>query len=152
MVWREGGKYPDFVIELLSDETAEIDRTEKKKLYQNVWHLPNYFWFHPYTYELRGFRLVGRSYREIQPNHAGHLWSDALNLFLGVHEGVLRLFTEMGELVLLEEEAIREMLEFNRQRVEREQKEVDRARQRADQLARQLRELGVDPDEVDCSS
>lgn len=141
MVWREGGKYPDVVIELLSNSTAKVDRTTKKALYERHWHLPNYFWFHPDTQEFKGFQLVGSSYEAIQPNHLGHLWSDVLGLFLGVHEGKLRLFTAAGELVLSQgEEAIQEV-RLERQRTEQE-------RQRAERLAQKLRELGINPDDV----
>jgi Uma2 family endonuclease len=140
MIWREGGRYPNVVIELLSNSTAKVDRTEKKALYQDVWRLPNYFWFHPYTKELKGFRLVGRHYEEIVPNEFGHLWSDEMELGLGLQAGWLRLFTSSGELVLLPEERAQEQAEQERQRAEQE-------RQRADRLAERLRELGIDPDE-----
>ena len=35
VVWEEG-KGPDVVIELLSNSTAELDKTDKKQVYQNV--------------------------------------------------------------------------------------------------------------------
>ncbi len=38
VVWNEEGRYPDLIIELLSDSTVGVDRTEKKPLYQNVFH------------------------------------------------------------------------------------------------------------------
>ncbi len=47
VVWEEGGRYPDLIIELLSDSTAKVDRTDKKSLYQNIFHTPEYFWFSP---------------------------------------------------------------------------------------------------------
>lgn len=133
MIWREGGKYPNVVIELLSDSTATVDRTTKKALYQDVWRLPNYFWFHPYTQEFKGFKLIDSEYQEILPNAEGHLWSDQLELFLGIHEGRLWLFTAEGERVLLAEEALALQAEQERLRAER--------------LAAKLRQLGVDPDE-----
>ena len=45
VVWEEGGRYPDLIIELLSDSTALVDRTDKKSLYQNIFRTPEYFWF-----------------------------------------------------------------------------------------------------------
>ncbi len=33
VVWEEGGKYPDLIIELLSGSTAKVDRSEKRELY-----------------------------------------------------------------------------------------------------------------------
>ncbi len=47
VVWREQGKYPDVIVEILSDSTANIDRKNKKTLYQNTFRTPNYFWFDP---------------------------------------------------------------------------------------------------------
>lgn len=58
-IWEEGGKYPNVVIELLSDSTATVDCGKKKDLYQDVWRVPEYYWFHPETMEFAGFRLVG---------------------------------------------------------------------------------------------
>jgi len=42
VVWREQGKYPDVIVEILSDSTANIDRNNKKILYQNTFRTPNY--------------------------------------------------------------------------------------------------------------
>lgn len=35
-IWEEGGKYPNVVIELLSNSTAQVDKGAKKTLYQDV--------------------------------------------------------------------------------------------------------------------
>ncbi len=48
---KEGGKYPNVIVEILSDSTANIDRTKKKILYQNTFRTPNYFWFDPESLE-----------------------------------------------------------------------------------------------------
>ncbi len=129
MTWREGGRYPNVVIELLSDSTAKVDRTEKKALYQNIWRLPEYFWFHPRTLEFKGFRLVDGQYQELQADEQGNLWSQELSVFLGIFEERLRLFTPEGELIPLEEEE--------------ERQRAERAEARAEQLAQRLRELGI---------
>jgi len=142
MVWREGGNYPDVVFELLSDSTAKTDRTTKKTLYQNEWALPNYFWFHPETKEFRGFELVNGQYQDIHPNSRGHLWSEPMQLFVGIHDDeMLRLFSPSGDLILLEEEEERSLKEAA---LEREKM----ALQRAEQLAARLRQMGLDPDEL----
>jgi Uma2 family endonuclease len=154
MTWREGGKYPNVVIELLSKSTAKVDRTTKKTLYQDRWKLPNYFWFHPETKEFKGFRLVNGLYVELIANGAGQLWCEELKLFLGLENGFLRLFSEDGQLVLGpdEEAALRaesEMLraESEMLRAEAEGLRADRAENRAERLAAMLRELGVAVDE-----
>jgi Uma2 family endonuclease len=158
MIWREGGRYPNLVIELLSPATAKVDKTTKKALYQDVWRLPNYVWFHPETMELQGFRLVDDRYESIQPTEAGWLWLDQLELFLGVHEGNLRLFTAEGDLLLFEEEEARQQVALAQQEVMQAQQQVMQAQQqveqersaralaeaRAEQLAAKLRELGIE--------
>ncbi|NET50306.1 MAG: Uma2 family endonuclease, partial [Merismopedia sp. SIO2A8] len=109
MVWKEGGKYPDVVFELLSDSTAKTDRTTKRELYQNEWQVSNYFWLHPETKEFRGFTLVDGQYQELRPNRYGHLWSDQMEVFVGLHQDtmgfyddeMLRFFTTAGDLILL---------------------------------------------------
>ena len=57
VVWAEGGKYPDLVIEFLSPSMADIDRTAKKALYEKVWKTAEYFWYDPDLGELQGWRL-----------------------------------------------------------------------------------------------
>jgi hypothetical protein len=50
--WEEGGKLPDVVIELLSPTTREIDRGEKKRIYERVWKLATYVMYDPFSHEL----------------------------------------------------------------------------------------------------
>ncbi|MDQ2097515.1 MAG: Uma2 family endonuclease, partial [Tychonema bourrellyi B0820] len=76
-------------------------------------------------------------YQPLPENSSGHLWSQQLNLFLGIHQKKLRFFTASGELVPTPEESA----DF-----ERQQKEF--AQQRADRLAAKLRELNIDPDTI----
>ncbi|MGB8702064.1 MAG: Uma2 family endonuclease [Thermosynechococcaceae cyanobacterium] len=127
VVWEEDGKYPDLIIELLSDSTAAVDRSLKKELYQTRFHTPEYFWFSPETLELQGFRLSGQHYEELRPNAQGWLWSEVLGLFLGVSDGQLRYFTAEGQLIPTPLEA------------------ANQAQVSAARLAEQLRSLGIDP-------
>ncbi|MGI8934176.1 MAG: Uma2 family endonuclease [Phormidesmis sp.] len=99
VTWEEGGKYPDIIIELLSDSTARVDRNLKKDLYQDRFRTPEYFWLSPETMEFQGYRLVNQRYEPIAPNDAGQRYSQVLGLFLGIHEGQLRYFLENGDLV-----------------------------------------------------
>lgn len=148
VVWEEGGKYPDLIIELLSNSTAQIDKTVKKTLYQNRFRTPEYFWFDPEDLEFSGFRLVGEQYQSIAPNEQGWLWSEVLNLYLGVRAGELRYFTSEGLLVSTPEEtAEQERLRAEQERQLREmaQQQAEQERLRAEQLAEQLRSLGIDP-------
>jgi Uma2 family endonuclease len=104
VVWEEEGKYPNVVIELLSDSTAKTDRGLKKQIYQDIFRTPDYFWFGPDSLEFEGFHLVDGQYEPIEPNSQGWRWSVQLQLFLGVQEQHLRFFTPDGQLVLTPEE------------------------------------------------
>lgn len=105
VVWAEGGLYPNLIVEILSNSTATIDRNAKKQLYQDIFRTPDYFWFHPETLEFAGFHLTDGQYQPLPPNSQGWLWSQQLQLFLGVHQQQLRFFTPEGQLVQTPEEA-----------------------------------------------
>jgi Uma2 family endonuclease len=132
-VWHEGGKYPNLIIELLSDSTAEVDRGEKKIIYQEIWRVPEYFWFDPATEEFAGFRLSAGEYEAIEPNAQNRLWSDELGLFLGVHDTKLRLFSAGGTLLPLPEEDAIQQAEQERQRAEQERQRANLAEQQLQQ-------------------
>jgi Uma2 family endonuclease len=120
VVWQEGGQYPHVIIEILSDSTAETDRGLKKQIYQDIFRTPDYFWFDPNSFEFQGFQLVGGQYQALEANEQGCLWSQQLQLFLGLENGQLRFFTPQGKLVpTAEESALR--------------------------LAQKLQEMGIDP-------
>jgi Uma2 family endonuclease len=130
VVWNEDGKYPNVILEILSPSTANTDRDFKKQLYQNTFRTPDYFWFDPYTLEFAGFHLVDGQYHPLKINEQGHLWSQQLELYLGIHDGLLRYFTPSGNLVPTPEES-----------AEAESQKVGR-------LAAKLRELNIDPETI----
>jgi Uma2 family endonuclease len=177
VVWEEDGRYPDLIIELLSESTANIDRNLKKNLYENRFHTPEYFWFSPENLEFAGFELVGNKYQEITPNGQGWLWSDVLGLYLGVEAGKLRYFTPDGDLVPTPEEAAiaaqqiaiaaqqqasqaHQQASQAQQQASQAQQQASEAHQQASQaqqqaseaqlqrLVEQLRSLGVNPDSL----
>jgi Uma2 family endonuclease len=158
MVWEEDGKYPNVIVELLSTSTAKIDRGLKKEIYQDTFRTPDYFWFDPETLEFAGFHLLDGVYHSISPNEQGWLWSQQLELYLGVHEEKLRFFTPDGALVPTSEEAAaaayqradteRQRADAERQRAEAEHQRAEAEHQRSDKLASKLRELGIDPDTI----
>lgn len=127
VVWEEDGKYPDLIIELLSDSTADTDRHLKKDLYQDRFRTHEYFWFSPDTLEFAGFRLVSQHYQSIAPTESGLLWSETLNLYLGINDRTLRYFTP------------------DRQLVPTPQEDALSANQKATQLEAQLRAIGIEP-------
>ena len=158
VVWEEGGKYPNIIIELLSDSTATTDRGLKKEIYQDIFRTPDYFWFDPHTLELCGFHLLDGAYQTLEPNEQGWLWSHQLQLFLGIHDRQLRFFTSDGELVPSPEEVATEATEViaterlraetAHQRAETASQRAEAERQRNEKLTAKLRELGIDPEQI----
>lgn len=173
ITWEEEGRYPDVIVELLSDSTETVDRGEKKRLYERVFKTPDYFIFDPFdSTSLSGWRLqTGQGYQPLQLNSQGWLWCETLQLWLGLWEGVvdrepptgtcawLRFYNAVGDLVLLPEEQAQQQVEQAQQRVEQERQraaqaevELAQARQQAEQermqLIERLRARGIDPDEV----
>ncbi|NET00291.1 MAG: Uma2 family endonuclease [Sphaerospermopsis sp. SIO1G2] len=130
VIWQEDGIYPHIIIELLTEQRASSNQELRKQIYQNTFRTPEYFLFDPSNFELAGFILMGGTYQPIQVNEQGWLWSQQLNLYLGVHRQQLRYFTPEGLIILTPEEF------------------AQQEKQKAERLAAKLRELGVDPDTI----
>lgn len=82
VVWEED-KAPDVVIELLSESTAERDKTEKKQVYQDKLRVPEYFWYDPFNpSDWAGFTLQSGVYQLLAPNAQDQLVSQAMGLAL----------------------------------------------------------------------
>jgi Uma2 family endonuclease len=167
VVWEEDGKYPDIIIELLSESTANVDRTDKRELYQDRFRTPEYFWFDPESLEFVGLRLVGNRYQDI-PNQPYGKWSETLELYLAILDGQLRFFKPNGELVPTpQESAVREgeaaLLARNESALAKQESAIAKqesaiakeeasqakqesaiAKQEVEQLRARLRELGID--------
>jgi hypothetical protein len=69
-------------------------------------------------------------YQPLEPNEKGHLWSEQLGLYLGIHQGLLRYFTPAGELVPTPEET------------------AEKEARKSERLAAKLRELNINPDRI----
>jgi Uma2 family endonuclease len=133
VVWQEQGKYPNFILEILSDSTANTDRGLKKQIYQDIFRTPEYFWFDPDTEELKGFHLVDGFYQEIVPIEQ-KFWSEQLQLYIGVLDGKARFFNPDRELVLLPSESALLM-----------ERQILSLEERSAKLESQLRSLGIEP-------
>ncbi|HEY9648449.1 MAG TPA: Uma2 family endonuclease [Chroococcidiopsis sp.] len=146
VVWQEDGKYPNVIVELLSDSTAAVDRGLKKQIYQDTFRTPDYFWFHPDTLEFAGFHLVDGEYQAIAPTADGRLWSQQLGLYLGIHDTILRFFTAEGVLMPLPEEDMQHQAEQEHQRAEQERQRAEQAEQQLARLQDALRTQGINPE------
>ncbi|MEH1850448.1 MAG: Uma2 family endonuclease [Nostoc sp.] len=144
VVWQEDGKYPNLIVEILSSSTTAVDKGLKKQVYQDTFRTPDYFWFDPVTTELQGFHLVDGKYQEIQVTTDGRLWSQQLELYLGVYEGKLRFFTTENQLILSSEE----LAEQERLRAQKAEERAQRAEQEIARLREVLRTQGIDLENI----
>jgi Uma2 family endonuclease len=135
-VWQEGGRTPDAVIELSSPTTIDVDHGEKKRIYERQLRVGDYFCYDPETQLLEGWTLVRKRYQPLKPNEKGWLWSEELELWLGVWQGRigrfednwLRFFDRDGKLVLNENEASRRLAEEERRQREAAEEEAAQLR------------------------
>jgi Uma2 family endonuclease len=49
VVWQEGMRFPDVIIELLSDSTRHVDKGEKKELYARMFRTAEYYLYDPFS-------------------------------------------------------------------------------------------------------
>ena len=154
VVWDEGGRYPDLVVEFISTSTRKKDVDENVKFYARVFRVLEYFWFDRRTGELAGYRLSGVSYTPIAPDARGRLWSEVLGAYLGVWRGEyrgrrfpwLRLWDKQGRLVpTTAERAERERTARVRTEAQVQQERAERERLQAEleRLREQLRQQEV---------
>jgi Uma2 family endonuclease len=142
-VWEEGGRYPTVIVELLSPDTAKVDRTIKKDLYEQTFRTTEYFLCEPEVSALEGWRLDAQlRYEAMVVNERGWLWSEEFGLWLGPWKGRylgmeatwLRLYEPDGRLALLEAEEKEQQVEGERQRAEAERQRAEAERQQAEAL------------------
>lgn len=143
IIWQEGGRYPDLIVELLSPSTMHQDLGPKKDLYEQVFRTSEYFCVNPEDMSVQGWRLEKMRYVALQPDARGWLWSDTMQAWLGMQEGHfqgttamwLRLFTLTGILVPTAEEGVaaeRTRAEAEHARAEAEGVRAETERVRAD--------------------
>ncbi len=154
VTWQEPAN-PFVVVELLSPGTEDEDlgikqnKTDKPpskwEVYEQILRIPYYVVFSRYTNELQAFQLVGGHYEPMNLNN-GRILMPEINLSLGLWQGSfrdierlwLRWFTLAGELIT----------EPTKAAIEARQ-EAEEAKRKAAKLAERLRQLGINPDELD---
>lgn len=168
VVWQEGIA-PFLVVELLSPGTEaedfgqtlrDVNRPPTKwQVYEQILRIPYYVLFDRYDNQLRGFQLVGTRYQEMTVAGLG-FWLTDLELGLGVWQGSyqgveglwLRWYNAAGDWIPTPEEQAEQehqRAEQERSRAEQERSRAEQERLRADRLAARLRELGIDPEQID---
>ena len=129
VVWQEGMRFPDVIIELLSDTTRDIDKGEKKILYERVFRTEEYYLYDPFSQEFIGYHLRGAHYEEAKPDEQGRVYSPVTGLYLVHHNNWLRWMTVEGKIL----PSPMELAEQERQRAESAEQRAEHAEQRADQ-------------------
>lgn len=133
------------VMEFLSaDDNGELSMRGippygKLYFYEQILQVPTCFTYNPYGPSLQVRQLVNTGYSIITPNAHGRVWIPELQLELGIWYGErlgktthwLRWWDKEGNLLLWSSE------------------QAEAEKQRADLLAAKLRELGIDPDNLD---
>ena len=175
VTWQETAN-PFVVVELLSPGTEDEDLGNKQsqkdkpptkwEVYERILRIPYYIVFSRYTNELRAFHLVGGHYEPMNLID-GLLPMPELGLSLGLWSGSfrgisklwLRWFTLDGELIpepteeatVAAEEAAnaKEEAAAAKERAIVAEQEATQAKRKAEILAERLRQLGVNPDELD---
>ena len=104
VVWEEGGRFPDVILEITSAETEHLDRGRKLILYRDVFRTSEYFLYAPGIARLSGFRLQDNDYVTIFPNERGELFSQQLGLGLRSEAGWLHWVDEHGQKLALSEQ------------------------------------------------
>jgi Uma2 family endonuclease len=149
-VWEEGGRYPNFILELLSPTTENVDRTKKLEEYQTTFRTPEYFLYDPQKLAVEGYRLnTNQSYEPISPDERGWLWSEQLQLWVGPWKGTYlgdtatwpRFYDPSGQLILREDEAMAQRAEQEKSRAEQEKSRADAAEAEVQRLRLLLEQL-----------
>ncbi|MCC5608279.1 Uma2 family endonuclease [Nostoc sp. CHAB 5834] len=143
VIWQEGVA-PFVVVELLSPGTEKEDLGQtlreinqpptKWEVYERILRVPYYIVFDRYTDKLQVFQLVADSYSELDLT-TPRVWMPGLELGLGLWQGT---YQRIERLWLRWYDASGNWLPTP----------LERESQRANRLAAQLRELGVNPDEL----
>jgi len=139
----KGHPAPRVVIEVGSDFPNERDYKDKKAKYQRM-GVPEYFIFDLIHRELVGYRLVGRKYKEIEPNAEGRLYSIELSLEFGHYEGWARLW-EDGQWVPVAQEVWDLLAKKDRQlrqkdrQLRQKDRELSETRRRVEAMGTEVR-------------
>ena len=135
LLW-EVGKAPDFVLEIGSESTGDVDTGRKRELYAEL-GVREYWRYDPtggdfYGEPLVGERLVDGEYRRIEMSHEsdGRVWghSDVLNLDLWWDDGELRLWDPVSRRWLLSHEEEKERADAAEARLAELEAELRRLR------------------------
>lgn len=87
VLWKEGGRFPNAIVELTSEATRAKDFGARKATYERVFQTPEYFIVEPDRITIHGWRLEEGQYRPIAPV-GGKLRCEQLGLDLGFYPDI----------------------------------------------------------------
>lgn len=145
VVWREGGKYPELVVELMSPSTRKTDLGVKRQIYGAIWQVREYVAFDLDSHELFVFHRGQGGLEPAPADDSGRVWSDVLGAAFGLsaaswrdREGPwLRLFDKSGALLPTDGEIV----EAETARAEAEKARAEAEKARADAAEAELAAL-----------
>jgi Uma2 family endonuclease len=146
------GDLPSIVLEFISEtdggEYSVKPTTPIGKwfFYERILKVPVYGIFEPDLGLLELYRLTDDRYTLEIPDENGRHWIAELNLFLGPWRGVLG--TEREGYWLRWWDAAGNLLLWGHEKAEQEKQRAEAAEQKAERLAKLLRQQGIDPDNV----
>ena len=147
--WEEDGRFPNVILELMSETTKAIDLGEKKDVYERIFHTPEYFCYDPVDRSLHGWRLFNKKYAPIKMDKTGRLWSEELDIFLGPWTGKylerqnewIRFFTKKGRLVKTDAETEAATVAREAARADQESARANQESARANQAEAEIARL-----------
>ncbi len=143
IVWKEGGQYPDLVIEHMSPATRAVDLGPKLRIYGQIWRVREYFAFDLETGEIHAFHTTSNGFEKMPLNTNGRYTSKVLGAEVGISDlpvngrpgPWMRLFDANGAPILIpaeRAEAEAQRAEAEAQRAEAEAQRAEAEAQRAD--------------------
>ncbi|AFY42390.1 Uma2 family endonuclease [Nostoc sp. PCC 7107] len=145
-VWEEG-EVPSVIFEMTSAGTKNHDQEFKKILYEQL-GVKEYWLFDPkgewVQGQLQGYRLRQDVYELITDNR-----SEPLGLRLQVEGELIGFYREDTGEKLLNPTELAQALRETQQRVDAENLARQQAEQQVEQLKQRLRELGIDPEQIE---
>lgn len=136
VVWQENMRFPDLIIEIMSETTKHIDKIDKKILYEQTFRTQEYYIYDPFSQEFEGYRLSGIRYKTVLPNKNKRIFSPVTNLWLVIKDDQLRWMTQAGYVLPSNEELFykeRQRLEKEKLKVEQEKLKTEKEKQKAEQ-------------------
>jgi Uma2 family endonuclease len=151
-IWEEG-EVPAVIFEITSQGTKGQDLGFKKTLYEQL-QVREYWLFDPkgewIESQLKGYKLQGEIYQPIPDDK-----SEVLNLRLESAGKIINFYRQdTGEKLLIPDELAASLQQETEARIIAEQRaeelslELEQEKQRGEKLARRLRELNIDPDQL----